>query len=144
MGLHPTQEWEPPADPERFTWAANGCRVLHGRWFDPYTNRIYTEARDLDIDHLVPLAYAWSRGAADWSAEKRTAFANDPANLFAVQASANRQKGAAGPVEWMPPHEGFHCQYLLRFVRIAKSYGLTIPSSEMKVIDIMMQNNCGD
>lgn len=125
------------------TLTADDCRVVHGRWNDPYTNRIYSNARDLDIDHLVPLAYAWSRGAHRWPAQKRIAFANDPVNLFAVDASANRQKGAAGPTEWMPPNQGFHCQYLLRFIRVAQSYGLEIPANEARQIAVMRSQSCG-
>lgn len=127
----------------RITTSRDGCYVQHGRWNDPYTGRIYNTARDLDVDHLVPLAYAWSRGADSWSSEKRVKFANDPANLFAVQASANRQKGADGPLDWMPPNQAFHCQYLLRFTRVSLSYELQFSQSEALAIDRMTRDACG-
>jgi hypothetical protein len=124
--------------------SGEGCRVTRGRWNDPYTGKIYTEAKDLDIDHLVPLAYAWSRGAHSWSEAKRKQFANDPVNLYAVQARANRQKGAAGPTEWLPPNAAFHCEYLLRFVRVSKTYGLTFaPSEDQAISNLIQQKNCG-
>src|SRR5690606_38279888 len=100
----------------------NTCSVGRGRWLDPYTNIIFVEASDLDIDHVVPLSYAWQRGAYAWPADKRVAFANDPANLLAVQAAANRSKGQKGPTEWLPPEISYRCQYLLRFQRIVTSY----------------------
>ncbi len=56
--------------------------------------------------------------------------ANDPANLFAVQASVNRDKGASGPLEWLPPAAGFHCQYVTRFIRVAKTYQLVLSTDE--------------
>jgi hypothetical protein len=125
-------------------YSSDGCRVTRGRWNDPYSGQIYLDAGDLDIDHLVPLAYAWSRGADSWSDAKRRQFANDPVNLFAVQASANRQKGAAGPTEWLPANAGFHCQYLLHFVRVSKTYGLKFSHSEGDAIQRMIQQkNCG-
>ena len=125
-------------------YSSDGCRVTRGRWNDPYTGQIYLDSSDLDIDHLVPLAYAWSRGADNWSDAKRRQFSNDPVNLFAVQASANRQKGAAGPTEWMPSNAAFHCQYLLRFVRVSKTYGLQFSRSEGDAIQRMIQQkNCG-
>ena len=55
---------------------------------------------------------------------KREQFADDPVNLFAVEARVNRQKGAKGPLEWMPPRESFHCQYVTRFKRALIIYGL--------------------
>ena len=36
----------------------NGCSVDRGKWFDPYTGKTFTQASDVDIDHLVPLAWA--------------------------------------------------------------------------------------
>lgn len=127
----------------RVSYSSDGCSVVHGRWNDPYTGNIYSTARDLDVDHLVPLAYAWSRGADKWDSAKRERFANDQVNLFAVQASANRQKGAKGPLKWMPPNAGFHCQYLLRFTRVSKSYGLVFSVQEAEGIDRMKTSACG-
>lgn len=111
-------------------YSANGCSVVRGQWRDPYTDRLFVEARDLDIDHLVPLHWAWGHGADGWSAERRQQFANDPANLFAVQASVNRDKGASGPLEWLPPAAGFHCQYVTRFIRVVKTYRLALSADE--------------
>lgn len=123
-------------------YSSDGCRVTRGRWNDPYSGQIYLDSSDLDIDHLVPLAYAWSRGAHSWSDAKRRQFANDPVNLFAVQASANRQKGAAGPTEWLPEDAGFHCQYLLRFTRVSKDYGLQFAAAEAHAINALTQQKC--
>ena len=44
-------------------------------------------ARGIDIDHVVPLAWSWDRGARQWSDDKREKFANDPVNLLPVEAS---------------------------------------------------------
>ena len=61
---------------------------------------------------------------------KREQFADDPVNLFAVEARVNRQKGAKGPLEWMPPRESFHCQYVTRFKRVLITYGLELGATE--------------
>ncbi len=70
----------------------------------------------------MPLKWAWDNGADTWSDDKRQRFANDPVNLFAVDISTNRSKGAQGPQQWLPPHAGFHCQYLTRYQRVLKTY----------------------
>lgn len=125
------------------TLTASGCTVAHGRWNDPYTGFVFTNAREMDIDHLVPLAWAHARGADLWDSDLRRRFANDPVNLFAVQASVNRSKGAQGPLEWLPPNEAFRCQYVTRFHRVALSYGLTYPAGERERMDALRQRLCG-
>jgi hypothetical protein len=83
-------------------YSGDGCRAVHGRWNDPYTGRIFTDSSDMDVDHIVPLAWAHVNGADRWDSEKRRTFANDPVNLMAVDARENRSKGARGPTDWMP------------------------------------------
>lgn len=123
---------------------SNHCTVNRGRWNDPYTDRIFYEARDLDIDHLVPLKWAWDHGAEHWPSEKRRRFANDESNLFAVQASVNREKGALGPLQWLPPNQKFHCQYVLRFIRVVKKYGLVFSGSENEAILRLKNRKCAN
>lgn len=121
---------------------SSGCTVATGRWNDPYTGNIYTVARDLDIDHMVPLAWAHWHGAHSWDAEKRRKFANDPVNLFAVQASANRQKGARGPLDWLPPDATYHCAYITRFHRIVLIYDLQYSADEGQQMDALRARLC--
>lgn len=125
------------------SYAENRCYVKHGRWNDPYTGNIYTVSRDMDVDHMVPLAWAHYRGAHSWSADKRRRFANDRVNMFAVQASANRSKGARGPLEWLPPNEGFHCQYVTRFERIVRTYDLEYLPGEKTDMNALRARVCG-
>ena len=113
-----------------YTLTDNTCRVLTGRWLDPYTNKVFTQSKDVDIDHLVPLSYAWRHGAFRWSKDKRIKFANDERNLFAVQSSVNREKSDSGPLKWLPPNVGFRCEYILRFERISKTYELKFSDEE--------------
>lgn len=67
-----------------------GCRVVAGRWVSAFTGKVIQNASNIDIDHVVPLAWSWDRGANKWSDEKRLQFANDPVNLLPVEASLNR------------------------------------------------------
>jgi hypothetical protein len=107
------------------------CRVASGRWVSPFTGEIIHDPSVMDIDHVVPLKWAWDHGADNWTDEKREAFANDPANLLSVEASLNRQKGAKGPDEWLPPAN--RCEYILRFMRIAIEYRLHDISTLKKI-----------
>lgn len=107
------------------------CRVASGRWISPFTGKVIHDPSAMDIDHVVPLKWAWKRGADKWSDQKREQFANDPANLISVELSLNRQKGAKGPDEWLPPAN--QCEYVLRFIRIVKKYGLQEPAGLSRI-----------
>lgn len=98
-------------------------RVVSGRWISLYSGKVFYNASDLDIDHIVPLSWAWKHGADQWTRDKREQFANDPRNLVAVGASLNRSKGDKGLDEWIPPAN--QEQYKLRFQRIVKIYELS-------------------
>ena len=118
------------ADPRR-------CRVLTGRWVSPFTGEIIQNAGDIDIDHVVPLKWAWDRGAAHWSQSQREAFANDAVNLLPVEASLNRSKGAQGPDSWLPPAN--QCGYVARFVRVVRLYDLTPLPVEDEAFQSLLQ-----
>jgi hypothetical protein len=123
-------------------YSDNGCRVLHGRWIDPYTGNLFRDASDLDVDHLVPLHWAWQRGAWSWTREHRVAFANDPINLIAVDDGTNRSKGASGPLDWLPPNDAYHCQYILRFWRVSRMYNLEIGADEQMALAEQREKIC--
>jgi len=107
----------------------DNCSVVRGRWISPFTGHIFFEASKLDIDHLVPLQWAWERRASTWPQTKREAFANDSRNLLVVEASLNRQKGANGPDRWLPPNGV--CGYIARFERLRRIYELDLNQSEI-------------
>jgi hypothetical protein len=106
--------------------------VATGTLHDPYTNATVPFVRGaqvgaaVQIDHLVPLAYAWDMGARNWTDEIRTRFANDPANLLAVDGEVNQDKGDGEPAVWMPPNRAFWCQYAVQFVAVLRGYGLPV------------------
>jgi hypothetical protein len=93
-------------------------RVVRGRWVSMYSGKVIINASEVDIDHVVPLSWAWKHGASNWTQEKREQFANDQRNLVAVEASLNRQKGDRGLDECLPPKNTE--QYKARFLRILK------------------------
>lgn len=120
----------------------NGCSVSAGRWNDPYTGKVFTDAADLDIDHLVPLAWAHAHGADRWTADKRLDFANWAPNLFPVDASVNRQKGADGPLTWLPPRTEYRCEYVVRFERVVLTWGLEFTKAERAGLDDIKAHWC--
>lgn len=102
--------------------SSDGCRVLSGVCTGPYTGTRYQNPSELDIDHVIPLAWAHAHGGAVWSSAKKAAFANDPVNLLAVDDGLNQSKGARGPSDWLPTNPGYVCVYLFRWVRVLSAY----------------------
>jgi len=118
-----------------------GCRVLSGRWYDPFTGNTYINPSDLDIDHLVPLKEAHLSGAHSWTASKREQYANDlnnPDSLIAVSKSANRSKGAKDIALWLPPNKDFHCEYVRRWVSLKDSWGMVMDVTESYAVDTLI------
>ena len=112
-----------------------GCVVLAGTLLDPYTGTTIAFVRgpdsaDVQIDHLVALDDAWRTGARAWPPARRLAFANDPANLLAVDGDANQDKGAGDASQWLPPQAGYGCVYVVRQLRVKAAYGLWLTPDE--------------
>ena len=84
--------------------------------------------------HIVPLALAWDLGARDWTDDMRLRFANDPANLLAVDGPANQDKGDHEPAAWMPPNTAFRCQYAMQFIAVLRGYGLPVDAPSATVL----------
>ena len=114
--------------------STSGCptAVATGTLHDPYANDVISFTRGnktgaaVQIDHIVPLALAWDLGARAWPGDVRTRFANDPANLLAVQGRANQDKGDKEPANWMPPNHAFWCQYAVQFAAVLRGYALPV------------------
>lgn len=127
------------------TLGARGCKVVAGRWFDPFTGRYFINPRKLDIDHFVPLAEVHRSGGTDWAPGKRVQYANDladPKTLIAVSASANRSKGAKDPADWLPPNPEFHCEYVRLWIAIKGHWGLGMDAREEAAVRAVL-NGCG-
>jgi hypothetical protein len=114
--------------------------VATGTLRDPYTNTTVTFQRgakvgeSVQIDHIVPLAYAWDLGAFNWTFAERLRFANDPANLLAVEGQANQDKGDSPPAQWMPPNSAFACQYAVQFIAVLRGYQLPVDQASADVL----------
>lgn len=113
------------------------CHVTTGHWVCPYTGAVFTDPRQLDVDHVVPLANAFSSGAHDWDPERRRRYANalEPGHLMVVASGANRTKGARGPEQWLPPHADDRCSYIEDWIRIKITWSLRASPAELSALE---------
>ena len=127
---------------ETFRAGTGNCVVETGRLDDPYTGTTISftkaQATKVQIDHVVPLSYAWQMGAARWTDAKRRAFANDPLNLMAVDGPTNSAKGDSGPASWLPPNRSIRCSYAVRYAQVVRTYDLPVTTADKA----MMRQQC--
>lgn len=120
------------------------CTVASGTLNDLYTGKKINwkvKSGSVDIDHVVALKNAWISGGQKLSQAQRQALANDPLNLIAADASANRQKGDKNAAEWLPKNKSFRCQYVATQSSVKKKYALSVTSSEKKAMSKVL-NSC--
>ncbi|MFD3422634.1 HNH endonuclease family protein [Streptomyces decoyicus] len=113
------------------------CRLTGGTWRSYYDDKTVTDARKLDIDHVVPLAEAWDSGASKWTPERRERYANDldgERSLVAVSLGPNRTKGDKDPAEWMPPANDATCTYATDWITAKLRWNLTADRAEIKAL----------
>ena len=109
----------------------DGCTVTTGEWFSWYDRETWTQASDVDIDHLVPLKEAWDSGAGRWDADTRERYANDlgdPRTLVAVTDNVNQSKGDRDVAEWLPDFGV--CRYVRQWVAVKLRWSLTVDAAE--------------
>lgn len=124
----------------------SGCSISGGQWLSSYDNATWSDAADVDIDHVVPLAEAWRSGAWGWTSSQRRDFANDlqvAYALVAVTDNVNQSKGDRDPAQWMPPYAPYHCQYLIDWALVKYRYSLTVDVAELTKLSTNLSGACG-
>lgn len=116
------------------------CAATSGRWYSPYDGATWTQASDLDIDHMVPLAQAWRSGANTWTTERRRQFANDleSSQLWAVTDNVNQAKGDKDPAQWLPPLVSFRCTYAQSWIDVKYRYQLMTDAAEKAALERLL------
>ncbi|GIL17399.1 MAG: hypothetical protein BroJett040_11500 [Oligoflexia bacterium] len=122
------------------------CRVTTGLWHDPFSGQEFTDARDMEIDHFVPLKNAYRTGAWKWDGRKRCLYANytsNPYHLIAVLGNENGAKGDRGPEGYLPPNQEFTCAYLQRWLKVKLIWSLAMTPPESEAIHrALNEYNC--
>ncbi|MGI6877362.1 GmrSD restriction endonuclease domain-containing protein [Microbacterium sp. gxy059] len=127
----------------------HGCVVESGVLADPFSGSAISFTRGegtssmVQIDHVVALSDAWQKGAQGWTTEKRTAFANDPLNLLAVDGPLNAQKGDGDAATWLPPNGAFRCPYVARQVAVKATYDVWVTEAELDAM-VRVLSECPD
>ncbi len=129
------------AEAIRLRGVTASCGPVDGAWLSWFDGRTLTDARDVEIDHLVPLAEAHRSGAARWAADGKHAFADDlssPHSLTAVSAESNRDKSDSDPAAWRPPDPAAWCRYARNWIAVKLKWGLAADEAEASALREML------
>ncbi|KAF5018052.1 hypothetical protein F66182_9987 [Fusarium sp. NRRL 66182] len=139
----------------------SACAATSGTWVSPYDGATWTQASDVDIDHMVPLKNAWVSGAAGWTTARREQFANDvtrpqlwagesslyylseytpEANTRIVTDDVNQSKSDKSPDAWKPPLTSFYCTYAKSWISVKSYWGLSVTSAEKSALTTMLDS----
>jgi hypothetical protein len=134
-------------NPEKITYTTSRrCTIATGEWDDPYTEQSFESARDIQIDHVVPLKHAWDNGAARWNYARRCHFANFleyEKHLLVVHGEENMRKGDRSPEQYVPPSMNFRCEYLKIWLSIKAAWGLEVRLTEQAAVkQRLLEGNC--
>ena len=120
---------------ESLRHTTGSCTIETGRWFSSYDRVYWTDAGDVDIDHLVPLAEVWRSGGKTWGSDRRIAYANDLADsrtLRAVTDNVNQSKGDRDPSDWMPDFG--RCVYARQYTAVKLRWTLKVNADEKNTL----------
>ncbi|MFF5444831.1 HNH endonuclease family protein [Streptomyces sp. NPDC012888] len=121
----------------------SSCASVSGSWYSEYDGATWTQASDLDIDHVVALSEAWRSGANSWTTTQRQQFANDLTRpqLIAVTDNVNQAKGDLDPSDWMPSRTAYRCTYARMWVHVKQHWGLSMDTDEKNAL-VSTLNGC--
>lgn len=134
-------------------------KIVSGTWYIKYSGETITcnakeeISKAFDIDHCVPVSYAWKHGAANWSQDKREEFANDTGvpsgctvgandtndyekhgNLIVATAHDNRAKSDSGIADWVPSNKDYLVEYAEKWIDICSYYEISITKADYNAI----------
>jgi hypothetical protein len=119
------------------------CWITGGSWTSLYDNVTTSRIGDLEVDHTVALVEAWDSGAWNWTAARRTAYANDlsdPRTLRAITVDANQTKSGNDISGWAPRRH--LCRYVADTLAIKARWGLSIDRTEARTYTKLLTTRC--
>lgn len=126
-------------DLTKVTYEPGSCGVATGVLHDHYTGETIhfdseADPNAVQIDHILAPKLLYDMHAMQGNRSRRVAFANDPANLIAVDGSTNMSKQDDGPGQWLPPNEAFRCDYVSEFLAMARKYDVPISADDAAAV----------
>lgn len=100
--------------------------IIPGLWYDHFTGTYFTDARCLEIDHIVPYEETKNARPDQWTTNglRNYYYSINDAVLLPVYYRENSKKRELAPSKYLPPNEKFHEIYIGMWVYIKKIYNM--------------------
>lgn len=111
----------------------NHYKVIRGTFVDEMTGEVLVDINPsgvVEIDHIVPLHWAWLHGADRWSRKQRRQFANDTSFLIVTRKRNNASKSDLPLDEYLPINRRMACTYSKKFNDALDKYPFEISETE--------------
>ena len=130
--------------PDIHFYSDNTYRVITGTWIDGLDGKplIHVDASTVEIDHIIPVCFAWEHGADKWSYEERRAFYNDTRFLIVTRKSLNASKGAS-PAWEVSNEQATNCEYVSLFQAGVELYELDLNDAGRGWLKFARAEACG-
>ena len=110
-----------------------------GRIYSPYDGRYSASTSETDIEHIVARSEAHDSGLCAGTADRKSEFASDLANLTLADPDLNRKvKSDHDAAEWLP--ESNRCWYAATIVAVKVKYGLSVDLLEAAALERILGN----
>jgi hypothetical protein len=121
-----------------------GNRVLFGTWYDHFSGMVLSkaDAQRVQIDHVIPVCWAWAHGADTWTEEMKKAFYNDERFLQILESGTNSRKSDHGPDRFLPVNQVFACEYIRTFNFGVREYNLKLSNKEISDYRLIEKKAC--
>lgn len=120
---------------------SDNCYVKAGKWIDYYTGKVYTNAKDVQIDHLISLHQHYKAVGSTLTHEQRVEYANEPTHLVIANSTLNMSKSDKDLSEFiLRVSLENKCKYIKDYTRIADANNITLDKSDMEVVN--QNKNC--
>lgn len=121
--------------PIEFTSPKN-CTVATGKWIDYYTDIVYTNAKDIQIDHIISLKQHYEAIGSTLTHKQRVEYANEPTHLVITNSKLNMSKGAKDLSEFIQrvPQQN-KCKYIRDVKRISDANNIPLDNSDNEIIN---------
>jgi hypothetical protein len=124
------------------TFSVDGCSVATGVWVDATMGTTLHDPNAVAIGHVVPPAWADSRGAAGWDAGQRAAFYRDPNNLIALSLEGQTARAAQGMTTWGPHSATQACTMANAFATVVHRHRLETTAADVEAIRTAHASAC--
>ena len=120
---------------------SDNCYVQAGKWIDYYTGKTYTNAKDVQIDHLISLHQHYKAVGSTLTHEQRVEYANEPTHLVIANSTLNMSKSDKDLSEFISRVALENkCKYIKDYKAIADANNIILDKSDMEVIN--QNTNC--